>query len=42
MEFLKKLKDDNGNEEENFFLEEELEDAKNGKGYEELNMMNDG
>ena len=37
MQFLKKLKDDTGNEEDNFFLEDEIEDAKQGKGYEEMN-----
>lgn len=43
MTFLKKLKDDTtGAEEENFFLEDELEDARNGKGYEELEMEVDG
>lgn len=43
MQFLKKLKDDQtGTEEENFFLEDELEDARNGKGYEEINMDEDG
>ena len=43
MNFLKKLKDDaTGAEEENFFLEDELEDARNGKGYEELNMDGEG
>ena len=43
MQFLKKLKDDcTGTEEENFFLEDELEDARNGKGYEEINMDEDG
>jgi len=40
---LKKLKDDfTGAEEENFFLEDELQDAKTGKGYEEINMEQDG
>lgn len=43
MQFLKKLKDDfTGAEEENFFLEDELEDARKGKGYEEINMDEDG
>ena len=42
MKFLKKLKDDKtGAEEENFFLDEELEDAKNGKGYEEMRFDGD-
>jgi len=41
--FLKRLKDDfTGAEEENFFLEDELEDARTGKGYEEINMEQDG
>ena len=40
---LKKFKDDKtGNEEENFFLEDELDNAKQGKGYEEINMDEDG
>lgn len=43
MKFLKKLKDDQtGAEEENFFLEDELENAKTGRGYEELEMHEDG
>ena len=40
---MKKLKDDfTGAEEENFFLEDELQDARTGKGYEEINMDEDG
>jgi hypothetical protein len=42
MKFLKKLKDDAGNEEDNFFVDEEVEDAKNGKGYEELDFDHEG
>ena len=42
MKFLKKLKDDKtGAEEENFFLDEELEDARMGKGYEEMRFDED-
>lgn len=43
MRYLKKLKDDQtGQEEENFFLEDELDNAKQGKGYEEINMDDEG
>jgi hypothetical protein len=42
LQFLKKLKDDKtGVEEENFFLEDELE-AKDGDGYEEMDIKDDG
>jgi hypothetical protein len=39
---LKKLKGPDGYEEDNFFLEEALEDAKNGKGFQEVHMDQDG
>jgi hypothetical protein len=42
LQYLKKLKDDKtGIEEDNFFLEEELE-AKDGDGYEEMDIKEDG
>jgi hypothetical protein len=39
--FIKRQKMENS-EEDNFFLEEEIEDAKNGKGYEEVQIEEDG
>jgi hypothetical protein len=42
LQYLKKLKDDKtGIEEDNFFLEEELE-AKDGDRYEEMDIKEDG
>lgn len=41
VQFLKKQKL-MGLEEKNFFLEEEIEDARNGKGYEEVQIEEDG
>ena len=42
MLFLKKMKESNQVEDDNFFLEDEIEDAKNGQGYEEMNMDQEG
>jgi len=37
-----KLKYNNGDEEDNFFLQDELENAAKGNGYEEINMNAEG
>jgi hypothetical protein len=44
LQFLKKqqMLKELGTEETNFFLEEEIEDARNGKGYEEVQIEEDG
>jgi type IV secretory pathway VirB9-like protein len=40
--FLKKLKDQQGNEEDNFFLDDDAENMNGNEGIEELDMRKDG